>query len=101
MKIAIVKLSALGDIVHAMVVLQFIKKYNQKIEIDWIIEACYKDLLDFKPDISKVHTVNFKKIKQVISRLTSGNYSYQRGLVIITTLKLENKLKWRLKKLFI
>jgi len=64
MKIAIVKLSALGDIVHAMVVLQFIKKYNQKIEIDWIVEDCYRDLLDFNPDISKVHTVNFKKIKQ-------------------------------------
>ena len=64
MKIAIVKLSALGDIVHAMVVLQFIKTYNPKIEIDWIIEACYKDLLDFNPDISKAHTVNFKKIKQ-------------------------------------
>ena len=27
MKIAIVKLSALGDIVHAMIVLQFIKKH--------------------------------------------------------------------------
>ena len=64
MKIAIVKLSALGDIVHAMVVLQFIKKFNQDIEIDWIIEACYKDLLDFNPDINKIHTVNFKKIKQ-------------------------------------
>ena len=33
MKIAIVKLSALGDIVHAMIVLQFIKKYNQAIVI--------------------------------------------------------------------
>ena len=31
MKIAIVKLSALGDIVHAMVVLQYIKKYNHEI----------------------------------------------------------------------
>jgi heptosyltransferase-1 len=44
MKIAIVKLSALGDIVHAMIVLQFIKKYNQKIEIDWVVEESYKEL---------------------------------------------------------
>ena len=41
MKIAIVKLSALGDIVHAMVVLQFIKKYNQAIEIDWVVEKSF------------------------------------------------------------
>ena len=64
MKIAIVKLSALGDIVHAMVVLQFIKKYNQKIEIDWIVKESYKGLLEFNPNISKAHVVNIKKIKK-------------------------------------
>ena len=55
MKIAIVKLSALGDIVHAMVVLQFIKKFNQDILIDWFVEESYKDLLEYHPDINKVH----------------------------------------------
>jgi len=64
MKIAIVKLSALGDIVHAMVVLQFIKKYNQAIEIDWVVEEGYKELLEFNPDINKVHIVNLKKAKK-------------------------------------
>ena len=63
MKIAIVKLSALGDIIHAMVVLQFIKKYK-KIEIDWIVEESYKELLEFHPDINKVHVVNLKKAKK-------------------------------------
>ena len=64
MKIAIVKLSALGDIVHAMIVLQFIKKNNQSIEIDWIVEESYKNLLYFNPDINKVHVVNIKKAKK-------------------------------------
>ena len=64
MKIAIVKLSALGDIVHALVVLQFIKKYHQEIEIDWIVDDSYKELLEFHPDINKVHVVNIKKAKR-------------------------------------
>jgi heptosyltransferase I len=64
MKIAIVKLSALGDIVLAMVVLQFIKKYNKSIEIDWIVEEGYKDLLESHPDINRVHVVNIKKVKK-------------------------------------
>jgi len=64
MKIAIVKISALGDIVHAMVVLQFIKKYNKVIEIDWIVEESYKELLELNPDISNVHVINIKKAKQ-------------------------------------
>ena len=64
MRIAIVKLSALGDIVHAMVVLQFIKKFNKEISIDWIVEECYKDLLEFHPDINQVHVINLKKAKE-------------------------------------
>jgi len=38
MKIAIVKLSALGDIVHSMIVLQFIKKKYPNSEVDWFVE---------------------------------------------------------------
>jgi len=64
MKIAIVKLSALGDIVHAMVVLQFIKKHNSEIEVDWVVEECYKGLVEFNPHISKIHVVNIKKAKK-------------------------------------
>ena len=64
MKIAIVKLSALGDIIHAMVILQFIKKYNRAIEIDWIVEESYKELLELNSDINKVHVLNIKKAKK-------------------------------------
>ena len=64
MKIAIVKLSALGDIVHAMIVLQFIKKYNKEIIIDWVVEENYKDLLVGHLDINQVHIVNIKKAKK-------------------------------------
>jgi heptosyltransferase I len=63
MKIAIVKLSALGDIIHAMVVLQFIKKYQPQIEIDWVIEERYIALLEFHPEINNIHVVNIKKAK--------------------------------------
>jgi heptosyltransferase I len=64
MKIAIVKLSALGDIVHAMVVLQFIKKFNQEIEVDWIVEERYRELLESNPNINKVHVVSIKQFKE-------------------------------------
>jgi heptosyltransferase I len=69
MRIAIVKLSALGDIVHAMVVLQFIKKFNQEILIDWIVEKSYKDLLELHPDINKVYNFNLQEAKKKKSPL--------------------------------
>ncbi len=64
MRIAIVKLSALGDIVHAMIVLQFIKQYSQNISIDWFVEDDYKELLEFHPDINNLHLINIKKAKK-------------------------------------
>jgi heptosyltransferase I len=63
MRIAIVKLSALGDIIHAMIVLQFIKKSNKEISIDWIVEESYKDLLKCHRDINQVHEVNLRRAK--------------------------------------
>ena len=64
MRIAIVKLSALGDIIHAMVALQFIKQHLPNSTIDWVVEEGFKDILTNNPDINEIHTVNIKKAKQ-------------------------------------
>ena len=64
MKIAIVKLSSLGDIVHTMVVLQFIKKYHPALEIDWIVEKRFKGILENNPHINKIHTVRSDLVKR-------------------------------------
>lgn len=63
MKIAIVKLSALGDIVHAMVALQFIKAYSADIQIDWIVEERFAEALKNNPDIDNILTVNLNSLK--------------------------------------
>lgn len=64
MKIAIVKLSALGDIIHTMAVLQFIKKSYPNIIIDWVVESAFKGILEHNRDINQIHTVNIKQAKQ-------------------------------------
>ena len=64
MKIAIVKLSSLGDIVHAMVVLQFIKKHYPESVIDWVVEKKYKGILENNPHINQIHTINLHAVKK-------------------------------------
>jgi len=64
MRIAIVKLSALGDIVHAMVGLQFIKNKFPHSEIDWFVESQYEGLLENNKDINKIYTLNLKELKK-------------------------------------
>ena len=64
MKIAIVKLSALGDIVHAMVALQFIKQHLPHAQIDWLVEERFAEVLRHNPDINAILTVNLKALKR-------------------------------------
>ncbi|WP_304546198.1 lipopolysaccharide heptosyltransferase I [Sulfurimonas microaerophilic] len=63
-KIAIVRLSALGDIVNSAVVLQFIKQLYPNVEIDWITEEVFAPILKHNPELNMVHTVNIKEIKK-------------------------------------
>ena len=64
MKIAIVKLSAMGDIIHAMVALEFIKKHNPDIKIDWVVENAFVPILEGNPNIDNILPVNLKAIKK-------------------------------------
>ena len=64
MKIAIVKLSAMGDIIHAMVALQYIKEAQSNIQIDWIVEQGFKQVLEHNPHIDNIFSVNLKAIKK-------------------------------------
>lgn len=63
MRVAIVKLSALGDIVHAMVALQFMKRQIPELEIDWVVEERFAGVLQYNPDIRRILTVNLKNLK--------------------------------------
>jgi len=64
MRIAIVKLSALGDIVHAMVALQFIKNKFPHSKIDWFVESQYEGILENNKDINKIYPLNLKDLKK-------------------------------------
>jgi heptosyltransferase-1 len=64
MKIAIVKLTAMGDIIQSAFILQFIKKYIPDIQIDWIVEEIFSPILENNPDINKIHKINLKSLKK-------------------------------------
>ena len=69
MKICIVKLSAMGDIIHAMVALQFIKQEFPNSQIDWVVEAGFTGVLQNNPHIDNILKVNLKSIKKKKSEI--------------------------------
>jgi len=70
--------------VHAMVALQFIKAHSPEIQIDWIVEERFAEVLMHNPDIDNILTVNLKALKtdkagffaqlKKILKLASNNY---------------------------
>ena len=71
MRIAIVKLSAMGDVIHAMVALQFIKKQMPDIKIDWFVEKAFAQVLEYNPDIDNIYALDLKSIKKDKKNLIS------------------------------
>jgi len=66
-KIAIVRLSALGDIVNSAIVLQFIHQQFPDTKIEWITEEIFSPILKSHPLLSAVHTINLKRVKKTKS----------------------------------
>lgn len=57
MRVLIVKTSALGDIIHALPVLDYLKQVSPDIEIDWVVEEHCRDVLAGNPLISRLHVI--------------------------------------------
>ncbi|MDP2894250.1 MAG: glycosyltransferase family 9 protein, partial [Sulfurimonas sp.] len=71
MKICIVKLSAMGDIIHAMVALQFIKEELPHAVVDWVVESAFADVLKNNPHVDNILPINLKSIKKKKSEIFS------------------------------
>ena len=80
--IAVIKLSALGDIVHAVVILQFIVKHLPKAKITWFADAKFSEILFLCPKISRVVSLPLK------------NREYKKSLELIASAKKEGKFDY-------
>lgn len=64
MKILITKLSALGDIVQAWGVLDYLKSRYPHAEIDWVVDPANKSLVESHPLVSRAITVDTRAIRK-------------------------------------
>ena len=60
MRVLIVKMSALGDIIHALPVLSYLHQVSPGIEVDWVVEEPFRELLEGNRLIARLHTVRTK-----------------------------------------
>jgi heptosyltransferase-1 len=87
MRVLIVKVSALGDIIHALPVLDYLHKAVPGIQVDWVVEEQNQDILDGHPLISNLICINTRKwraspfsadtrqeIVSIVKRLRTASY---------------------------
>ncbi len=60
MKVLIVKVSALGDVVHALPVLAYLHSASQDMQIDWLVEQAFAPFLEDHPLINNLYRLNIK-----------------------------------------
>jgi heptosyltransferase I len=65
MRVLIVKASALGDIINALPVLDYLKQASPGIEIDWVVEEPFAQILEGNPHLSALHLVRTKAWRKV------------------------------------
>lgn len=64
-RIAIIRLSALGDIVNSAIILQLIRQYYPAGQIDWYIDESFSPLFVGHPLINNVISLPLRRIKKV------------------------------------
>lgn len=60
MRVLIVKMSAMGDVIHALPVLDYLHQASPGIEIDWLVEEPFLDVVAGNPLIAMVHIARSK-----------------------------------------
>lgn len=70
MRILMVKMSSLGDIIHAFPVLQYLKQCKPQCEIDWVVEKPFAELVEAHPLIHRTIPIQTKKWR---SQLLKGS----------------------------
>ena len=60
MRVLIIKASALGDVIHALPVLDYLHQAHPGIEVDWVVEDRFCEILAGNPKLSEIHLVRTK-----------------------------------------
>jgi len=67
-KVAIVKLSSLGDVIHALPVARALRHARPQAQITWIVEAREYAILRAHPDLDRVIPVDTRRWRRLVRR---------------------------------
>jgi heptosyltransferase I len=60
LRVLIIKASALGDVIHALPVVDYLHQVSPGVEIDWVVEEPFLEVLAGNPGLRAIHLVRTK-----------------------------------------
>ena len=70
----IIRLGAIGDIVHSLPIASAIKDSMPSAEIVWLVESIYAEILKGNPDIDQIFTVDSKLLRKNLNFKAISNF---------------------------
>ena len=75
MRVLLVKLSSMGDVLHNLPVVSDLARAYPDIEIDWVTEAPYSELVALHPSVRRVIPTHLRDLKKRHAFLHSAKYT--------------------------
>lgn len=75
-KILLIRFSSIGDIVLTSPVPHFLKDNIQNVEIHYLTKPSFVSLLQYNPDITKIHLLHNNDLSSVIEALKKENFDF-------------------------
>ena len=61
MRVLIIKTSSLGDVVHALPVIDYLHQVCPGVEIEWVLEERFVSVLEHNPRLTRIHVIKTPK----------------------------------------
>jgi len=77
-RLLILRMGALGDIVHTLPAVAALRKSFPRAQIDWLVDSKWSPILEGNPDVSKIISVdrhNWRNVLATIRQLRAARYT--------------------------
>ncbi len=66
MRVLLIKTSSMGDVIHNLPVVWDLHTFNPQIEIDWVVEESFQEIVSLQPLVHKIIPIKFRQWRKAL-----------------------------------
>ena len=85
-RVLLIKLTSLGDLIHALPALSDAKRARPELEFDWVIDENFREIALWHPAVKDIVTTNHRRWREALAHPSTLASISRRSLLPITQL---------------